>query len=177
MAEKNQFGEKNVNEKKNKNKQSKFARYSRIPQKRNQQEPQRQQKPQRTQRHKQKQQPKKVEKKPVRIAFLGGLNEVGKNMTLYEYGDSMMLVDCGLAFPDSDLPGVDLVLPDFSYVEKNIDKVNENIDNALKRRKETSNNVQLIAVSKTKPWEMLQAAYDSGCRLFGENKVQEIMDK
>ncbi|MBO5361289.1 MAG: ribonuclease J [Clostridia bacterium] len=123
MAEKNQFGEKNVNEKKNKNKQSKFARYSRIPQKRNQQEPQRQQKPQRTQRHKQKQQPKKVEKKPVRIAFLGGLNEVGKNMTLYEYGESMMLVDCGLAFPDSDLPGVDLVLPDFSYVEKNIDKV------------------------------------------------------
>ncbi len=123
MSEKNQFGEKNVNEKKNKNKQSKFARYSRIPQKRNQQEPARQQKPQRTQRHKQKQQPKKVEKKPVRIAFLGGLNEVGKNMTLYEYGDSMMLVDCGLAFPDSDLPGVDLVLPDFSYVEKNIDKV------------------------------------------------------
>jgi len=123
MSEKNQFGDKNVNEKKNKNKQSKFARYSRIPQKRNQQEPQRQQKPQRTQRHKQKQQPKKVEKKPVRIAFLGGLNEVGKNMTLYEYGDSMMLVDCGLAFPDSDLPGVDLVLPDFSYVEKNIDKV------------------------------------------------------
>lgn len=123
MAEKNQFGEKNVNEKKNKNKQSKFARYSRIPQKRSQQEPQRQQKPQRPQRHKQKQQPKKVEKKPVRIAFLGGLNEVGKNMTLYEYGESMMLVDCGLAFPDSDLPGVDLVLPDFSYVEKNIDKV------------------------------------------------------
>ncbi len=123
MSEKNQFGEKNVNEKKNKSKQSKFARYSRIPQKRNQQEPPRQQKPQRTQRHKQKQQPKKVEKKPVRIAFLGGLNEVGKNMTLYEYGESMILVDCGLAFPDSDLPGVDLVLPDFSYVEKNIDKV------------------------------------------------------
>ncbi len=126
MSEKNQVGEKPTNEKKNKNKQSKFARYSRIPQKRNQQESQRQQKPQRTQRHKQKQkqqQQKPVEKKPVRIAFLGGLNEVGKNMTLYEYGESMMLVDCGLAFPDADLPGVDLVLPDFSYVEKNIDKV------------------------------------------------------
>jgi ribonuclease J len=124
MSEKNQFGEKIVNEKKNKSKQSKFARYSRIPQKRNHQETPRQQKPQRTQRHKQKQQqPKKVEKKPVRIAFLGGLNEVGKNMTLYEYGESMILVDCGLAFPDSDLPGVDLVLPDFSYVEKNIDKI------------------------------------------------------
>ena len=66
---------------------------------------------------------------------------------------------------------------EYEFIQKNINKVNENIDNALKRRKETSNNVQLIAVSKTKPWEMLQAAYDSGCRLFGENKVQEIMDK
>ncbi len=60
---------------------------------------------------------------PIRIAFLGGLNEVGKNMTLYEYKDDMFLVDCGLAFPDSDMPGVDLVIPDFSYVEKNADKI------------------------------------------------------
>ncbi len=126
MSEKNS-GEKIANEKKNKGKQSKFSRYARVPQKRNsqenQQKPQRQQKQQRPQRHKQKQPPKTVEKKPVRIAFLGGLNEVGKNMTLYEYGESMVLVDCGLAFPDADLPGVDLVLPDFSYVEQNIDKV------------------------------------------------------
>lgn len=60
---------------------------------------------------------------PVRISFLGGLNEVGKNMTAYECQDDMIIVDCGLAFPDSDLPGVDLVIPDFTYVEKNIDKV------------------------------------------------------
>ena len=67
---------------------------------------------------------KKSEKElPVRIAFLGGLNEVGKNMTLYEYEDDMFLVDCGLAFPDSDMPGVDLVIPDFSYVEKNSEKI------------------------------------------------------
>ncbi len=67
---------------------------------------------------------KKAEKElPVRIAFLGGLNEVGKNMTLYEYEDDMFLVDCGLAFPDSDMPGVDLVIPDFSYVEKNSEKI------------------------------------------------------
>ncbi len=59
----------------------------------------------------------------IRIAFLGGLNEVGKNMTLYEYGNDMFLVDCGLAFPDPDLLGVDLVLPDFTYVERNIDKI------------------------------------------------------
>ena len=67
---------------------------------------------------------KKAEKElPLRIAFLGGLNEVGKNMTLYEYEDDMFLVDCGLAFPDSDMPGVDLVIPDFSYVEKNSEKI------------------------------------------------------
>ncbi len=60
---------------------------------------------------------------PVKIAFLGGLNEVGKNMTLYEYGDDMFLVDCGLAFPDQDMPGVDLVIPDFTYVERNAGKI------------------------------------------------------
>ena len=60
---------------------------------------------------------------PVKIAFLGGLNEVGKNITLYEYGNDMFLVDCGLAFPDQDMPGVDPVLPDFTYLERNADKI------------------------------------------------------
>ncbi len=60
---------------------------------------------------------------PVKIGFLGGLNEVGKNMTVYEYEDDLILVDCGMSFPDQDMLGVDLVIPDFSYVEKNIDKV------------------------------------------------------
>jgi len=64
-----------------------------------------------------------INETPVRIAFLGGLNEVGKNMTLYEYKDDMSLVDCGLAFPDPEMLGVDLVIPDFSYVEKNADKI------------------------------------------------------
>ena len=58
------------------------------------------------------------EKESVRIAFLGGINEIGKNMTLYEYGNDMFLVDCGLAFPDSDLPGVDLVIPEESWEQK-----------------------------------------------------------
>lgn len=65
----------------------------------------------------------KGEEKGVKIAFLGGLNEVGKNMTLYEYDGEMMLVDCGLAFPDPDMLGVDLVIPDFTYVEENADKI------------------------------------------------------
>lgn len=62
-------------------------------------------------------------KESVRIAFLGGMNEIGKNMTLYEYGGDMFIVDCGLAFPNSDLPGVDIVIPDFTYVESNADKI------------------------------------------------------
>ncbi len=66
---------------------------------------------------------KVVPSTPVKIAFLGGLNEVGKNITLFEYEDEIILVDCGLAFPDEDMPGIDLVIPDFSYIEKNADKV------------------------------------------------------
>ncbi len=66
---------------------------------------------------------KKTNELPVKIAFLGGLNEVGKNMTLYEYNNDMFLVDCGLAFPDPEMLGVDLVIPDFSYVERNKDKI------------------------------------------------------
>lgn len=65
----------------------------------------------------------KAEPKPIKVSFLGGLNEVGKNMTLFEYGDDMFLVDCGLAFPDQDMLGVDLVIPDFTYVERNADKI------------------------------------------------------
>lgn len=62
-------------------------------------------------------------KVPVRISFLGGLNEIGKNMTLYEYDGDMFIVDCGLAFPESDMLGVDLVIPDFTYVQRNADKI------------------------------------------------------
>lgn len=60
---------------------------------------------------------------PLKIAFLGGLNEVGKNMTLYECNGDMLLVDCGLAFPDPEMLGVDLVIPDFSYVLENAGKI------------------------------------------------------
>ncbi len=56
---------------------------------------------------------------PVKVSFLGGLNEVGKNMTLYEYRGDMFIVDCGLSFPDPEMFGVDLVIPDFSYIERN----------------------------------------------------------
>ena len=54
----------------------------------------------------------------LRVIPLGGLDEIGKNMTVVEYGDDMVVIDAGLMFPDDDLPGVDLVLPDYGYVVK-----------------------------------------------------------
>ncbi|MBQ7013172.1 MAG: ribonuclease J [Oscillospiraceae bacterium] len=60
---------------------------------------------------------------PVRIIPLGGLNEIGKNMTVFECCNDMFILDCGLAFPDSEMPGVDIVIPDFTYVERNMDKL------------------------------------------------------
>ncbi len=59
----------------------------------------------------------------VKIAFLGGLNEIGKNITVFECGGDMFILDCGMAFPDGDMLGVDLVIPDFSYIEENADKI------------------------------------------------------
>lgn len=60
---------------------------------------------------------------PVHIISLGGLNEIGKNMTAYECGNDIIVVDCGLAFPDDELLGVDLVIPDITWLEKNRDRV------------------------------------------------------
>ena len=59
----------------------------------------------------------------LRIVSLGGLGEVGKNMTVIEYGDDIIVVDCGMGFPDKDMLGVDLVMPDISYLVKNADKI------------------------------------------------------
>lgn len=67
---------------------------------------------------------KKDGKKPlVRIIPLGGLNEIGKNMTVYECGNDMFIVDCGLAFPDETMLGIDIVIPDFTYVIQNKEKI------------------------------------------------------
>ena len=60
---------------------------------------------------------------PLRIIPLGGLNEIGKNMTVFECSNDIFIVDCGLAFPDSEMLGVDIVIPDFTYLERNKDKI------------------------------------------------------
>ncbi len=59
----------------------------------------------------------------LRIIPLGGLNEIGKNMTVIEYANDIIIIDCGMTFPDQEMPGVDIVIPDFAYVEKNADKI------------------------------------------------------
>ena len=64
-----------------------------------------------------------IKETPIRIIPLGGLGEVGKNITLYEYDGDMFLVDCGMAFPDEEMPGIDIVIPDFTYILENKDKI------------------------------------------------------
>lgn len=59
----------------------------------------------------------------LKIISLGGLNEIGKNMTVYEYGSDMIVVDAGMGFPDDDMYGIDVVIPDFTYLIKNRDRI------------------------------------------------------
>ena len=59
----------------------------------------------------------------LKIISLGGLNEIGKNLTVYEYGGDIVVVDCGMGFPDDDMYGIDVVIPDVSYLIKNHNKV------------------------------------------------------
>ena len=66
---------------------------------------------------------KKQNSSKLRVMMLGGLNEIGKNLAVIEYENDIIIIDCGLAFPDEDMLGVDLVIPDFTYLEKNADKI------------------------------------------------------
>ena len=59
----------------------------------------------------------------LKVMCLGGLQEIGKNMTVLEYGNDIIVIDCGMGFPDEDMPGVDLVIPDFSYLVKNANRI------------------------------------------------------
>ena len=64
-----------------------------------------------------------AKKTSLKLIPLGGLNGIGKNMMVFEKDDQIIIIDCGLMFPDDDMPGVDFIIPDFSYVKKNKDKI------------------------------------------------------
>ena len=59
----------------------------------------------------------------LKLIPLGGLGEIGKNITAVEYGRDIMLIDCGMGFPENDMYGVDVVIPDFSYLKANKNKI------------------------------------------------------
>ena len=67
--------------------------------------------------------PPKMDTEAVRIVALGGLGEVGRNMTVFEYHGKLLIVDCGVLFPEEDQPGVDLILPDFAYLDDRLDDI------------------------------------------------------
>ncbi len=64
-----------------------------------------------------------VQVTPLKVIPLGGLEEIGKNLTVYECGNDIILIDCGMSFPDEDMPGIDIVIPDFTYIIKNKDRI------------------------------------------------------
>jgi len=67
--------------------------------------------------------PPKLEAKTLRIVALGGLGEIGRNMTVFEYEGKLLIVDCGVLFPEESQPGIDLILPDFSYIRERLNDI------------------------------------------------------
>ena len=68
---------------------------------------------------------KSDKKSKLKIIPLGGLDEIGKNITVFEYGKEIVIIDCGLAFPDDEMLGVDIVIPDMTYLVKNRERIRE----------------------------------------------------
>ncbi len=76
---------------------------------------------------------KKENSGKLKIIPLGGLEQIGMNITAFEYEDSIIVVDCGLSFPEDDMYGIDLVIPDITYLKDNIDKVKDFLSHTVMR--------------------------------------------
>ena len=61
--------------------------------------------------------------KSLKVVFLGGVGEIGKNMTALEYGENIIIIDIGMSFPTEDTPGIDVVVPDVTYLSQNKEKI------------------------------------------------------
>ena len=120
---------KSRNEEQTKNQPHSYGKQKQLPVKKNSQKPRQEQKqPEKRNQPQQRSQPQQRKARdmrttPLKIFALGGLNEIGKNIYVYECANDIFVIDCGLAFPDDEMPGVDSVIPDFTYLEKNKDRV------------------------------------------------------
>ena len=94
----------------------------------------------------------------LKIIPLGGLDEIGKNITVLEYGRDMIVVDCGVGFPDEDMYGVDMVIPDFSYLVQNAKKLRGMFithgTNCCPILSRSSLEKSLVSVLSPSPWKI-----------------------
>ena len=87
----------------------------------------------------------------LKIIPLGGLNEIGKNMTAYEYGGEIIVVDCGMAFPGDDMYGIDCVIPDVTYLVKNRERRGGGGNDRTKAKAVCSARLPCIAEGRKQP--------------------------
>ncbi|MCW2850879.1 MAG: beta-lactamase domain protein, partial [Nocardioides sp.] len=73
--------------------------------------------------HPELQKPPKLPKGALRVVALGGLGEIGRNMTVFEFDGKLLVVDCGVLFPEEHQPGVDVILPDFSWIRDRLESI------------------------------------------------------